>query len=894
MSHHPYRPGNQERSVDPLRFDGAPVFLPWSDDLLRRKFRRRALPLVALVGADESTLDAIRGRTDAWRWRRPLTVSHVPSSLLDDAGDMTHLRSLLDPLVASLRLRRGERPLARFKNQRRLEFSHYALISWLVDLGRTPVDQLPEPPVHRGAVPRMFAQFVEQEHPTLAGANDVSVDFGNQVPPWLGLAARFAPRLALVIARLGMAAPAWSLDRQLPVAHDRSFRHIVLAFARADPAVMDCREVHRLLVDAFLEDLRRAYRRATILGSGRRRTTHILLTLAPGPEGLDRGAALFLDLVSASRRDRAGTARLNWDPLLIVVGVTVAEAAALSSGFGLHDGQPQFDPSSPRSAEDEWRHHLVDGGANRSCTIPFPVLRTGAKQPVRDAIRDVGVPAGRVPATALLLVLALVIGMLALVDVQGHCGTLPGESRLVRDAGQCVGLAPERHRFLAQGEDLPTDNEVLATALAATEEGLHRQNAVALESEDHGTIVYLGILNPESEEQMLSLLEELRGLSAGQAVAARSGVPLQILFANGGPNMAQGALAAEAIAAAAESDPRLIGVVGLGLSYAGTGRAIDVLGRAKIPMVGTVLSATGLTTISQYYRQVGPTNEREVHVAGSYVASVLRASSVMLLSSDDTEDLYSTDLAQQARTTFSATFAPRPVEEVTYRATRGADEGNLALLARRVCALPRDQVVFFAGRSEDMQLLLSGLGTACAPGKYPRIVGGDDLMRFALGGGLPPGLPGIELSYVSLASSLVWGEDCQSVGLNSIFFEEYAKLSEHTCATSRDGSAQMAFDTVGTIAQAVRIVDEGDAPPTRQDVLRGLTRVSGDLALYGAASGRIDFGAGGGRAVPVDKAVLVLRATPRGAPPARALLCGAFESARPAPDGVGCPPPDAS
>jgi ABC-type branched-subunit amino acid transport system substrate-binding protein len=364
--------------------------------------------------------------------------------------------------------------------------------------------------------------------------------------------------------------------------------------------------------------------------------------------------------------------------------------------------------------------------------------------------------------------------------------------------------------------------------------------------------------------------------------------PVRVLLANAGDGMDYGRSAAEAIATEAGEDDTLVAVVGLGISREGTRDAIIRLAQydTPIPTIGTSISATELgTNTSTYYHQVGPTNQREAEVGVFYAATRLGVRNATIYYSGDNGDIYSNDLREQAKRAFEARGLA--VREQPYRIDPGDNGGDISLVGRDACDVGPEGVVFYAGRTEQLSVFLRGMQSRCE-GDYPNFLGGDDVARFVLDGGLNE-FPGLTIDYLAQSSSLAWKSDCSGATNSVGFFVVYQELfGEGACSNTRSGGSLLAYDTLLVFIQGVR--NTGVPRPSPDALLRGIERISSEGAgpLRGV-SGQIDYPRTGDQAIPKDKATLILRGQ-ASVEPERRLLCGQHDTAQPPPDNCSAPP----
>jgi len=653
-------------------------------------------------------------------------------------------------------------------------------------------------------------------------------------------------------------------------------------------------EVDRFLVDAFMEDLRRGYRRTSLFGVGRRRTTYPVLlidNIAPTVVGLR-----LLKLISDSRteylrKDSSGPGRqprerAYFHPLLIIAKGERAALDSLGATNYPPDRRGTYSVAEIVYYYNEWRRALAH--SDTTWFIPLNVSAEPLPQDLRTKLTEIHLPNASRPMMTFVMAFLLIAAtsFIAYSTYYTHCGAWYWEPQLQRqvlttERDQCVGLGSSDHRFFEDIGNVNGMDPELAKDLKEVEDMIHRTNEEVVKGPSYLTVVYLSELTSRDTADYRTELEQLRGIAVAQkgSLADR---PVRVLLANGGDGMDYGEGAAEAITREASEDDTLVAVVGLGISRTGARDAMIRLARtdASIPMIGTSISATELATnTTQYYHQVGPTNQREADVGAFYATTRLGVRNATIYYPDDEYDLYSNDLKNQAKIAFEARGLT--VTEEKYQITPSDEGDDISTTGRKACDVGPEGVVFYAGRAEQLSVFLSGMQTNC-PGNYPNILSGDSITRSVLDGGLNQ-FPGLTVDYLAQASSLAWGSDCSEAFERVGFFVVYRKLfGEGACPSTRDGSSILAYDTLLVFTQGVR--NTRVPRPSPDAVLRGIEDISsqGSGPLYGA-SGLIDYPRTGSKAIPKDKAILVLRGQ-ASETPKRMLLCGQLDTAQPPPD----------
>ncbi|MFC6020805.1 hypothetical protein ACFP2T_32130 [Plantactinospora solaniradicis] len=288
-------------------------------------------------------------------------------------------------------------------------------------------------------------------------------------------------------------------------------------------------------------------------------------------------------------------------------------------------------------------------------------------------------------------------------------------------------------------------------------------------------------------------------------------------------------------------------------------------------MVGTMISADDLARSTTYYHQVGPRNRREAQVAAYYAAEKLKAKVVSIYYSGSRDDLYSPNLAADAREEF-ALRGIRVNHVEAYRTGRNDQPGvsDISILGRETCEAETDEVVFYAGRSAAFPAFLHGMRDAC--GRYPRILANDDVTLFALANNLRQDFPDLTLDYLSFATSAVWTDACDTM---KPFFATYRAMFGEPCTENRDGQAMLAHDAIQVVLWAIIYVrrESGRSSITAGVLLKGIGDIRGDDGFAGA-SGFISYSNRLDPLVPENKLIVVLRVGPGTSTPEPVLLCG--------------------
>ncbi|MFR9730158.1 hypothetical protein ACL03H_13085 [Saccharopolyspora sp. MS10] len=515
-------------------------------------------------------------------------------------------------------------------------------------------------------------------------------------------------------------------------------------------------QVRKFLVHALLEDLAEAYARRLWRWRWVRRDTYPVLLLqgvAPGTTG-----ELLISLINDVRNETGAR-----DPLLVVA----------SGPEELPHSAPPAEPITVKN----WQDRLLEARRKRSPTAWYLPLRVA--NPPTGVEPGRAFPRGQFPIrttrSRVLRVVpaALVVTVLAgaggwyLRERAEHCGqplpwTEPGLSWVDPDGfggteGECVGLSAG---YVFSLPDTPADRT--RAALAEQQQRIHELNELAEEAHrgepalPYATVVYFSVLTTANSDSttLTAALEELRGVADAQDQSRSARLPLRVLIANGGEGMRRasevarriGAFArdADAINAASRGEPQrpgaareatspVVGVVGLGGSRRTTKEAVSELGAHGLPSIGITTSEDSMWRSSKLYFQVAPPNRDQARVVGEYLQHHLDAPARQVTVYRDPDDDYSRNLAADLHEEL-AEVRGFPGVAVT------DDPDEVA----NTCG--RDAVVFFAGRSEQLNELLQA--QACDPGDRPRLIAGDDITKYVLDDRVRDH-PDLRLDYVS-------------------------------------------------------------------------------------------------------------------------------------------------
>ncbi|MBF9134355.1 hypothetical protein I0C86_36310 [Plantactinospora sp. S1510] len=725
---------------------GGSEFLGLLARLLRRPRRGdRRLPLIWLVRADRAPdLIALLRRVLGRGQRR-----RIPHAALDLAA-----RPGVD--IGTL-LRDVHRQLSveAFGGER-LRFRHYPLADWLLHHSLAdPADTAEPGEAGEDRRPTLARQLRDRRGPRPAGD---PAGGGNGDPDLVSSAYQFVfwlvrraiPSVVFRVAisgRVPLLGPhyRWFM-RQQYLAPRQSVTFLGFA-ERLTAGWRDGEQpdqVNKLLVHAFLEDLRQAYRRRIWRPTSWRRTAYPVLLLdnvTPAGPG-----HTLVRLVNDVRNETGRN-----DPLLVVASGT-GPPPELPEPYPLVDAEEAYDewvdvlPETRRLRRPAaWLIALLLGDPNAGSEPRGGLLNFTPPNPPWWTRRFL--PA----ALCLLLLVAAGAWVTARWDPSCHPRPFDGAVSVELIGGECVGYSdtaghvfnrdPGQHRLRDVQRRIFEQN---AAAEQVWQRSAQRRPLV--------TLVYLGTLTGNrtraDEESYVSEREELEGMATAQyallreSAGADGAALLRVVVANGGRQMRYAGRAVAMLEELVRDDPTVLGVVGLVDSRTTTAHALRELNRIGLPTLAPTLSADGMHQNSKLYLQISAPNQDQVALIDEYARQVLRVDDahVYYTTGEDSsldEDLYVGTLVSGLRQRFGA------------RLTR-VEEWRIGQRLTQECGY--SGLLVFAGRWSEFDGFLRGL-KECGPNPPGNLVGDDSVNRYMANPGLRASAPGnLPVTYVSKAA----------------------------------------------------------------------------------------------------------------------------------------------
>ncbi|WP_285643724.1 hypothetical protein [Lentzea sp. NBRC 102530] len=723
------------------------------------------LPLLYLESEASPTafLRALEHRLDEGRPAIPhayVDVSSVTAEVAKNWPSGTRETPPLLPLLDVLSDRLGE---VHVGTERLTRFDHYRLVDWLTS------KRLPRKPGRddRASVIELLRQWTGK---TAQGGEEVNRAVDAFIP---GLVTRLGLGLvAWVGSKVGfrwLAKRVPGLSRESKWFMRQNFalpNHSIEFLGFAERLTLGRREseneeqIKLLLVHAFLEDLRIAYRRRPRFlprRAGWRRTAYIPVLL----DGVskDNGGWELLELINDVRNETGEV-----DPLLVIAASSVQPA--LSQRLGT----TPVSPDETADALATWREELPRKRQMLAPDARYLMIRLPFPSPDRKKWK--GAPAFQAAPVRWLaksrrleaIIAAIVVVLLVpgFVTVQNHfeanCSIVgsaisPGVSTRLMDVDgnvECLGHSDNGNQVFGSNERLRwTQRAVFAQNEEA--ERLHDTNP----GRPLVSLLYFSSLthkdsNPDADHSRAEELEGMLLKQRQQNDRSSSGPLLRIVIANGGGLMkrAQDVLR-DMITPLLEKDPSIIGVIGLDRSVKQTQEVITSLGSLGVPTIGTTLTEASLPDLSATYFQLIPGNARQADLVTRYAKHVGATKVTIHHPKLNQDDVYLTNLVNllgqelaRAEVRFAADEWTVSPQEVPSQCVE--DHST--------------ELVFFAGREEDFGEFLRAVGKDCYDkNRLPRILADDAIIRFIAqkASRVQDSLAGMRVSYVSMAGLIV-------------------------------------------------------------------------------------------------------------------------------------------
>ncbi|MBD2831866.1 ABC transporter substrate-binding protein [[Kitasatospora] papulosa] len=579
-------------------------------------------------------------------------------------------------------------------------------------------------------------------------------------PPllWLRRASRWlATTSSLAASSTAYPSDGWS--RFSPSGSWRVIRARAAAVAErvADAGAGDehARQFHlELRVQALLEDLLDSYRAHAPDWRRSKRTVPPVVFLPTATQ--DNGGVLLINAVNNVRSRRSEV-----DPLLLLASLPADRILRHTPPLPPEPPANAGASTGARARYETWVEDLSVGQAPAAAVSLAWVLRLPlTSEQLTHEHAHLQLVTHRVRRTwawwvmsRRTVTLALVCALLGTFLWSAHwketyCyGPLVGRNtdsvRLTGPGGaeECVGVATVAQVRFAEGNTLQLNGVGKGVTFERIEQAIREQNVGIPPGAPHVTVVYAGPLTgtDANREDTRKGLEELTGVYLHQRFVndtANRSVKLRVLTANGGQDMLRQTTAVKKIIEVARRDSSVVGVVGLGRNTTESATVTGLLQRAGLPVVDTTNSGSDLAREYPNYFGLAATDEEQADAVGliaGQLADRLDDPQAVVLSrkvGNEDKDRYTTEqrrvgLAMLKESGFTL------VSDTRYSLSRDGSSANLDAPLHAICGAERvPDALYFAGRVEDVNTLMSGLGqTAGCSDKAITVFTGDDLTK---------------------------------------------------------------------------------------------------------------------------------------------------------------------
>ncbi|WP_199441346.1 ABC transporter substrate-binding protein [Umezawaea beigongshangensis] len=442
-------------------------------------------------------------------------------------------------------------------------------------------------------------------------------------------------------------------------------------------------------------------------------------------------------------------------------------------------------------------------------------------------------------ALTIAVVGVVAAGALVAADRTDRCD---GQADVREEDGQCVGVTAALSDF---------DRSELADVVGR----IARANAEAESDDQHVSVAVFLPMTPAADGLVPIewVRHQLQGAYQAQADHNRNSRPrVRLLLANPGGRVEHWERVVEELDRRRDGPDHLVAVTGIGLSLDNARAAMRRLSELRIPMVGSTITADDLDRIPGLLRPA-PTNRRQAAAAASYVKAT-GASTALLVVDTDTDDLYPRTLADAFRAQFDDDAHRVLSHEQQYDSSLDGVNSAFALMLPNICATDAD-VVYFAGRGQDLALFIGQLGSRVCQDRAVSIVTADDVAATLfhteeVRAGLASG---VTVIYTDLAHPGAWAADAARPSAERAFADSaisrFVGVGESTVCfrcvfpeeSLDDGAAIMAHDAVLTVTTALQKTSGSSARRVKPtELLQTFNALNGENAVVGS-SGMLSY-----------------------------------------------------
>lgn len=433
---------------------------------------------------------------------------------------------------------------------------------------------------------------------------------------------------------------------------------------------------------------------------------------------------------------------------------------------------------------------------------------------------------------------------------------------------------------LVDGECIGVSDGTVALAQNPSQElsdvfgkiGLENENIDRLQR-DAVSVAYLVPLPMDSSSfRARTMISELEGAYLAQHRAnqptGRGGEPaIRLLIANIGDRSSQWERVVPTLVDKVDGPDHLVAVVATGESLTPMQNAIGELISQGIPVIASRLTGDSLTPPSddphpvQGLARLAPSNSDQAAAAAAFLKSDPGMTRALLIQNTDPKDTYAQSLGEAFTRTFPDDEHTMLTPTETYNSQLDGVANTMKGMLPSICQQHPD-VIFFAGRSPELEALVEALPSRPCPELPINLMSGDSTVSFATavahgGHELRNGLMSkASVRYTALAHPQAWEADPGSFAQGSRDSFQSACSNcfhNHFPGASLDsGSAIMGYDAIITAVTAISTREGINTKPNL--IIQEFNRMHGRKAVPGA-SGWISLDE---RGKPVNKAVPIL------------------------------------
>ncbi|MEV6286434.1 hypothetical protein [Kribbella sp. NPDC051770] len=800
-----------------------------------------------------------------------------------DVKDVEQLRTVLAAVTGQLGTGNGGN----------YKFRRFFLVNWLMKI------EVPEPEGGPPAISgRMFRRTLATAGDDGAAAARYAVE---SLPRFVAAGLLFVVMGFLRVLHSGRIPGRyrWFRNQDFLPRGDDSFAELAYRITAHQWRSQDPGQIARLLVGAFLQDLREAYPRRGLLR--RYRTTFPIVLL----DGItrDNGGYPLIRTVADVRN-----ATRTFDPLLLITSSRLVPPLA----------EP---PAEDSSLESKTPAELVQGWNERiealsrrreivAWIIPITVHARDENEPAGPPARFLSRPPTpwrrtRVARGVAALVALAVIGgsytAYGVVDDERRCGdgfqwrdgtswvgSDPIADSVARIDGTCVGVSDGSNSLLLPS----TQFDDVRGLIFAQNEKVRRVHAET--GRPLMTLVFVAAVADQVgiDNALAAQREQLAGMAVVQARQLdrnRDGEPLlRVLIANAGPQLGHTKFVVDRLRVLMKDDPSIVAATGLHESRESTQAMVKELASAGIPSIAATLTADTMVDTSRLYFQISPQNRREAAVAAAYLNQLMASGKdafghrltrrARLYKSADPKDTYSQNLAADLQESLAQRGIAVTTSEIRPDG-QGAGGTDAEAAGRDACDAAGAAVLYAARGLVDFQAFLDGITDRC-PKQPPYLLAGDDVTKHVAERAVSAANRAVPYQYLSLAIAPELGGAASPAAAN--FYQRLKELFDYEGDPQRsrtlDGHAALSFDAGYSAVLAVRFLAENNiaiSSATLWPALLSITDHAGQQRRYEGVTGTIDFGGRIDQRVPVNKPVYIVTFKDGRATAKDNLVCGA-------------------